>query len=69
MKEGSKIAIPNNPSNEYRALVLLQSNGQIKLKEGIADYKATPKDITDNPKKLDVLFSSVRLSFQVCPRC
>lgn len=52
LKEGSEIAIPNNPSNEYRALVLLQSKGLIKIKDGINDYSATPKDIVDNPKKL-----------------
>lgn len=52
LKNGSKIAIPNNPSNEYRALVLLQSKGLIKLKVGIADYQATPKDIVSNPQKL-----------------
>lgn len=53
IKEGAKIGIPNNPSNEYRALVLLQSKGLIKLKEGIANYSATPKDIAENPKKLE----------------
>lgn len=55
LAEGAKIAIPNNPSNEYRSLVLLQANGLIKLKDGIEDYKATPKDITDNPKKLEFI--------------
>lgn len=52
LKEGSRIAIPNNPSNEYRSLVLLQANGLIKLKEGIVNFSATPRDIVDNPKKL-----------------
>ncbi len=52
LKEGSKIAIPDNPSNEYRALKLLQQNGLIKLKDGLKDYSATPKDIAENPKKL-----------------
>jgi len=52
LKDGASIAIPNNPSNEYRALALLQANGLIKLKEGITNFSATPKDITDNPKKL-----------------
>ncbi|MBP2636224.1 MAG: metQ 2 [Firmicutes bacterium] len=52
LKEGAKIAIPNNPSNEFRALALLQANGLIKLKEGIANFSATPRDIVDNPKKL-----------------
>jgi D-methionine transport system substrate-binding protein len=52
LKEGAKIAIPNNPSNEFRALALLQTNGLIKLKDGISDFKATPRDIAENPKKL-----------------
>lgn len=52
LKEGATIAIPNNPSNEYRSLVLLQSHGLIKLKEGIANFAATPRDIIDNPKKI-----------------
>ncbi|MBB6675425.1 MetQ/NlpA family ABC transporter substrate-binding protein [Cohnella nanjingensis] len=52
IKEGAKIGIPNNPSNEYRALVLLQQQGLIKLKDGLTTYEATPKDIVDNPKKL-----------------
>lgn len=52
IKDGANIAIPNNPSNEYRALVLLQAQGLIKLKDGIANYSATPNDIVDNPKKL-----------------
>ncbi|MDS1030770.1 MetQ/NlpA family ABC transporter substrate-binding protein [Bacillota bacterium LX-D] len=52
LKEGATIAIPNNPSNEYRALVLLQANGLIKLKDGIGNYSATPRYIVDNPKKL-----------------
>jgi len=48
---GAQIGIPNDPSNEYRALVLLEQNGLIKLITGIADYQASPRDITDNPKK------------------
>ncbi len=55
LKEGSKIAIPNNPSNEYRSLVLLEKNGLIKLKEGIENYQATPRDIAENPKKLEFI--------------
>ncbi|GGG85365.1 MetQ/NlpA family ABC transporter substrate-binding protein [Paenibacillus radicis (ex Gao et al. 2016)] len=52
LKEGAKIGIPNNPSNEYRALVLLQQQGLIKLKDGLTTYEATPKDIVENPLKL-----------------
>ncbi len=52
LKDGDKIGIPNNPSNEYRALVLLEKNGLIKLKSGLASYSATPNDIAENPKHL-----------------
>jgi D-methionine transport system substrate-binding protein len=52
LKDGATIAIPNNPSNEYRTLALLQKHGLIKLKEGLSNFKATPRDIIDNPKKL-----------------
>ncbi len=52
LKDGDTIAIPNNPSNEYRALVFLQNNGLLKIKEGIKDYAATPADIVENPKNL-----------------
>jgi D-methionine transport system substrate-binding protein len=52
LKAGAIIAIPNNPSNEYRTLALLEKNGLIKLKQGIKDFEATPRDITENPRKL-----------------
>lgn len=55
LKEGATIAIPNNPSNEYRALVLLEKQGLIKLKSGIENYNATPNDIKENSKKLKFL--------------
>lgn len=50
LKEGDTIAIPNDPSNEARALKLLASSGVIKVSEG---ELITPKDITENPKKLE----------------
>jgi D-methionine transport system substrate-binding protein len=46
---GASIAIPNDPSNGGRALLLLQAEGFITLKEGIA-LTATIYDITSNPK-------------------
>ncbi|MED4782376.1 MetQ/NlpA family ABC transporter substrate-binding protein [Brevibacillus choshinensis] len=55
IKEGAKIGIPNNPSNEFRALTLLQEQGLIKLKDGLTTYEATPKDIVENPKKLEFI--------------
>jgi D-methionine transport system substrate-binding protein len=55
LKDGAKIAIPNDPSNEYRSLVLLQQNNLIKIKDGITNYEASPRDVTDNPKKLQFI--------------
>lgn len=49
IKDGATVAIPNDPSNEARALKLLEKAGLIKLKDG---ELVTPKDITENTKKL-----------------
>ncbi|QQO11087.1 MetQ/NlpA family ABC transporter substrate-binding protein [Breznakiella homolactica] len=51
LKDGAVIAIPNDPTNEGRALLLLQARGLIKLSPQ-AGLQGTPMDITDNPKKL-----------------
>ncbi|EHJ52457.1 MetQ/NlpA family ABC transporter substrate-binding protein [Streptococcus macacae] len=51
--DGAQIAIPNDPTNESRALFLLQAAGLIKLKSS-ADTLATKKDIKSNPKDLDI---------------
>ena len=53
IQNGAKVAIPNDPSNEARALLLLEKTGLIKLKKGI-DTNATYLDIVSNPKKLDI---------------
>ncbi len=45
------IAVPNDTTNEARALLLLEENGIIKLKDG-AGITATVKDIADNPKNI-----------------
>ena len=49
LPNGAVIAIPNDPTNEGRALLLLQSAGLIKLKDD-AGLEAIPLDITENPK-------------------
>jgi len=51
LKEGAQIGIPNDPTNGGRALLLLQQHGLIKL-DPAAGLKATPIDITENPRKL-----------------
>ena len=53
LKDGDKIAVPNDATNEARALLLLQDNGVIKLKKD-ASLSATKNDIVENPKNLDI---------------
>lgn len=54
LQDGAQIAIPNDGTNEARALMLLEAQGLIKLKEG-AGFTATKLDIAENPKNLDIL--------------
>ena len=51
---GDKIAIPNDGSNRARALLLLEQEGIIKLKEGVG-MEATVLDITENALNLDIV--------------
>ena len=53
LKNGATIALPNDPSNGGRALILLNDNGIIKLKDASNLY-ATEMDIAQNPKKLKI---------------
>ena len=52
LKKGAKIAVPNNVTNEARALLLLEQEGVLELKEN-AGITATKEDIVDNPKKIE----------------
>ena len=54
LKVGAKIAIPSDPTNLARALMLLEQQGLLKLKEG-ADLSATVLDIVSNPKKFEII--------------
>ena len=54
LRDGAKVGIPNDPTNGGRVLLLLQSAGLIKLADGVG-LKPTVLDITDNPKKLDIV--------------
>ena len=55
LADGASVAIPNDGSNETRALLLLQDAGLIKLKDGIDPTSdATKLDIVENPKNLDI---------------
>ena len=53
LKEGAKVAIPNDTTNEARALLLLEAQGLIKLKEG-AGITATKVDIVENKLNLQI---------------
>ena len=53
LPKGAVIGIPNDPSNEGRALLLLQSEGLIKLREG-SGILATTADIVSNPKDIKI---------------
>jgi D-methionine transport system substrate-binding protein len=53
LQDGATIAVPNDTTNEPRALLLLEAQGLIKLKEG-AGVNATKLDITENPKNLKI---------------
>lgn len=54
LKTGAKIAVPNDASNEARALLLLEQEGLIKLTEGVG-LNATKLDIVENPLELDIV--------------
>ena len=53
LEDGDTIAVPNDTTNEARALLLLQDNGVIALKDG-AGLEATVKDIEENPKNIQI---------------
>lgn len=52
LPDGGKIAVPNDATNEARALLLLEQEGIITLKEG-AGVTATVRDIAENPKNIE----------------
>ena len=51
LKDGASIAIPNDPTNGGRSIMLLAKAGLLKLKDGVS-VEATVQDIVDNPKHL-----------------
>lgn len=54
LEDGDKIAVPNDTTNEARALQLLAANGVITLKEGVG-LEATKTDIEENPKNVEIV--------------
>jgi D-methionine transport system substrate-binding protein len=53
LEDGDVIAIPNDTTNEARALLLLQDNGLITLKDGVG-LEATVNDIAENPNNIQI---------------
>lgn len=54
LPDGAQVGVPNDATNEARALNLLEAQGLIKLKAG-AGINATKNDIEENPKNLDIV--------------
>lgn len=54
LADGAKVAVPSDPTNEARALLLLQDQGLIKIKDG-AGLTATKNDIAENPKNIEII--------------
>lgn len=54
LADGAKVAIPNDPTNGGRALLLLQDLGLVTLTEGTG-LVPSPLDVSDNPKNLEFL--------------
>ena len=54
LAEGDKVAVPNDGSNRARALLLLEAEGMINLKEGVG-MEATVLDIVENPMSLEIV--------------
>ncbi len=54
LADGDKIGVPNDVTNMARALLLLQDNGVIKLKDGVG-VEATEIDIVENPKNVKIV--------------
>ena len=54
LAEGAKVAVPNDTTNEARALLLLETNGLIKI-DPAAGLSATKNDIIENPLNLEII--------------
>lgn len=55
VKEGSSVAVPNDPTNLARALVILADQGWIELPAKIDAFKVTPQQIKKNIKKIEII--------------
>jgi D-methionine transport system substrate-binding protein len=55
VKEGATVALPNDPTNAARALVVLQQLGWVKLRDGVDPIRASEKDVAVNIKKIKLV--------------
>ena len=55
VRPGATVALPNDPTNQARALVMLDQMGWVKLKPGIDPIKASEKDIAQNLRQITLL--------------
>jgi D-methionine transport system substrate-binding protein len=55
VKEGASVALPNDPTNAARALVVLEQIGWIKLREGYDPIRASEKDVAVNLRKIRLI--------------
>ena len=55
VKEGTTVALPNDPTNQARALVLLEQLGWIKLKANVDPVRASENDVAQNSKKIKLI--------------
>ena len=60
LQDGAQIAVPNDGTNEARALLLLEQEGLIKLKDGVG-LSATKSDIAENPHNYEIMELEARL--------
>ncbi|MGP1614613.1 MAG: MetQ/NlpA family ABC transporter substrate-binding protein, partial [Pollutimonas bauzanensis] len=60
LPDGAKVGIPNDPSNQTRALVVLRDHGLITLRDGFDPFTGTAAlaDVTSNPRKLEFVEST-----------
>ena len=55
VKEGAQVALPSDPTNAARALVVLQELGWVKLRDGVDPIRASERDVAVNIKKIKLV--------------
>lgn len=55
VKDGATVSLPNDATNQARAIILLQQIGWVTLKPGVDPVKSSERDIAENPHKIKLL--------------